>query len=232
MTPDGSGAARATVLVVDDERGVTEGLTLVLRRQRYEVLAAQSGQEALSVLARKRVDVIVSDHDMPGMSGSELLAIVSREFPGTARIVLTGKATVDTAAAAINDGRICRFLFKPCKPADLVAAVEGALSESAVAAAAARLLEVARQQSVRRWEPAAAPGKERVGSIDPDRLATLSLREREVFDLLVDGLRVSQIAKALFIAQATVRNHVKAIFQKLDVHSQQDLVAMSRGLPR
>ena len=63
-------------------------------------------------------------------------------------------------------------------------------------------------------------------------LATLSAREREIFDLLLDGLRLAQVAQSLFISRETVRNHLKAIFHKLDVHSQTELIGKGRGLVR
>jgi DNA-binding CsgD family transcriptional regulator len=68
-----------------------------------------------------------------------------------------------------------------------------------------------------------------VGGFDPQLLATLSLREREVFGLIVDGLRISQIAEALFISPHTARNHLKMIFEKLDVHSQTEVLDRTRG---
>jgi two-component system nitrate/nitrite response regulator NarL len=70
-----------------------------------------------------------------------------------------------------------------------------------------------------------------IGTFNVDVLTTLSNRERDVFDLLVDGLRVSQIAKALFISEQTIRNHLKSIFGKLDVHSQAELLSKGRGHP-
>ena len=63
----------------------------------------------------------------------------------------------------------------------------------------------------------------------PELLAMLSEREREVFNLLADGQRLSQIAGSLFISRHTARNHLKAIFRKLDVHSQTEMMDRSRG---
>jgi DNA-binding NarL/FixJ family response regulator len=68
-----------------------------------------------------------------------------------------------------------------------------------------------------------------IGAFSADVLTTLSNRERDVFDLLIDGLRVSQIAKALFVSEQTVRNHLKSVFGKLDVHSQTELLSKGRG---
>jgi DNA-binding CsgD family transcriptional regulator len=67
------------------------------------------------------------------------------------------------------------------------------------------------------------------GDFAAEAMRLLSPREREVFDLLVEGYRVSQIAKMLFRSDHTVRNHLKAIFHKLEVSSQEDLVARARS---
>jgi DNA-binding NarL/FixJ family response regulator len=228
----------ATILLVDDERLVTQGLTAILRTSRYQVFVAQSGLEAIATLRRKVVDVIVVDDCMPGMSGSELLAVVSREFPDTARLMLTGRATVDVAARAINEGKVCRFLQKPCKPAELLTALEEALRVSTMARVSSRLLEVARAED-RRDDSAPVLAERRaasqhapLGEFTAGQLETLSSREREVLGLVVDGLRLSQVAKALFISPHTAKNHLKAVFGKLGVHAQTELLAKGRGRVR
>ena len=203
-----TGLAEAVVLVVDDERLVTESLTVLLHRRAGKVLSASSGREALDLLARHHVDVIVSDEHMPGMSGSDLLAVCKRDFPHAARIMLTGLASLDHAVKSINGSRIGRYLQKPVLAKDLHAALEGVLHERG---------------------GAAAPARSAAGGFDPEVIATLSQREREIFGLLVDGLRVAQVAGELFISRETVRNHLKAIFGKLDVHSQPELIDRGRG---
>ncbi len=228
----------ATVLLVDDERNVTEGIAVLLRRDPYETLCAHSADEALAILARCAVDVVVADESMPGTTGSELLRIVAQRFPGSARIMLTGNATLEVALKAINDGKICRLLRKPCRPDDLRRAIAEAVQASVAAAATERILDIARLETARHGDgpPAASHGRDhssrRFGCLDGPALESLSTRELEVLALIVDGQRVGQLAKALFISQHTVRNHLKAIFRKLDVHSQEELVARSRGLRR
>ena len=202
--------ARATVLLVDDESRVTESLELVLRRHVREVVSANSAAQGLACLARQRVHAIVSDQHMPGMAGSDFLAVAARDYPLCARIMLTGRGTLDDAVRAINHGKVCCYLQKPVQPGDLVEALTEALVESDAGSAVPT-------------SPSA---------FEPGRVATLSTREREIFSLLVEGLRVGQVATTLFISRETVRNHVKAIFQKLDVHSQAELIGKGRGLLR
>lgn len=119
------------ILLVDDEPLITTTLKRVLRKKPYDICTAHSGAEALQLLTRKPADVIVSDERMPGMSGSEFLAVARRQHPDAARIILTGYADIEAAIRAINEGAICRFLTKPCQEDDLVLAISEALQQKA-----------------------------------------------------------------------------------------------------
>jgi len=234
----------ATVLLVDDEKQVTDGLNAILHCEPYEVVAANSALEALALLQRRDVDVVVSDERMPRMTGSQFLAVVAKDYPNTARIILTGHATLEAAVVAINEGRICRLLQKPCKPVELRAAIAEALQTAAVTRTASQFMDIARFENRNLLPPASdmTSADERTprttqtglhlgcGGFSHAEMARLSEREREVFGLLVDGLRVGQVAKALFVSEHTVRNHLKSIFDKLDVHSQSELLGKGRGL--
>jgi response regulator RpfG family c-di-GMP phosphodiesterase len=118
--------ARPRVVCVDDDPQVLSGLSLHLRR-RYEVETAMSGAAALELLARQPpAAVLISDMRMPGMNGAELLAKASVSHPQTTRVLLTGHAELDSAISAVNNGRIFRFLVKPCPPPELLATVDAA----------------------------------------------------------------------------------------------------------
>lgn len=136
------------VLLVDDEARVTQALRRALRQEDYDVMTAASANEALAVLAGEKVDVIVSDEQMPGMSGSELLGVVRREYPETMRIILTGHASLEAAIRSINAAQIFRFLVKPCKGADLAATIRKALQQKKLLAQSFRLLKILQRQSV------------------------------------------------------------------------------------
>ena len=118
--------AASTLLLVDDESSVLSALKRVLRRLNYRVLTAGGGEEALDVLARNEVGVILTDQRMPGMSGIELLARVRRMHPRTVRMVLSGYTDIDSLTEAINRGELYRFLAKPWEEEDLVAAIRDA----------------------------------------------------------------------------------------------------------
>jgi DNA-binding NtrC family response regulator len=116
-----------TVLLVDDDAVVLHCLARILQNQPYQLYTARSGTEAVNVLEARRVDVIVSDERMPGMSGTDLFAWVAMYYPGVVRIMLTGRATMETAIRAINEGGVHYFFTKPCNEAHLAVVIRKAL---------------------------------------------------------------------------------------------------------
>jgi two-component system, probable response regulator PhcQ len=120
-------AMNHVVLLVDDDNNLLHGLARALHKQPYQLYTARSAKEAMLVLKSHPVDVIVADEQMPGMSGSDLLAWVAQKYPEVARIVLTGQATTETAIRAINQCAVFRFFSKPCKDVQLALAIRAAL---------------------------------------------------------------------------------------------------------
>jgi DNA-binding NtrC family response regulator len=116
-----------TVLIVDDEVEVLDSLRRTLRDEGYRILTAPSAAEALPLLAQGEIDLIVSDIEMPDMSGTELVSFVRRTYPDVVRILLTGDASLETAMRAINDGEVHRYLTKPWDKAVLRETIRQAL---------------------------------------------------------------------------------------------------------
>lgn len=119
---------RPTVLLVDDEQTILNSLARLLGEQPYDVLLANSGEQALAIMAERSVDLIVSDARMPGMDGAALLAQVYSLYPDTTRIILSGHAELDTLVNAINEGHVHRYIAKPWANEDLVMAVRQSLT--------------------------------------------------------------------------------------------------------
>ncbi|MBU0719280.1 MAG: response regulator [Planctomycetes bacterium] len=138
---------RHAVLLIDDEPNVLDGLTRVLRKEPYEILTANSAEEAARLLENRRVDLIISDEEMPGMSGTEFLGRVAQEYPDTVRIVLTGNPTLPAALRAINEGKVYQFFTKPCNEIDLAITIRRALEQKDLLAKSRDLLEVTKRQS-------------------------------------------------------------------------------------
>ena len=119
------------ILLVDDE----ERLLSALRRRlsgEFEIVTATSGSQALELIdADSEIAVIVADMQMPEMNGIELLKQVKTKAPAIRRLMLTGNADLETAIAAINEGKVMRFLRKPCDADVLKSALSHALTEYA-----------------------------------------------------------------------------------------------------
>ncbi len=137
-----------TVLLVDDDPHLLAALRRALRSEPYEVLLAETAGAALWLLASDRVDVLVTDQRMPGMSGAEFLAKVRAEYPHVISIMLTGHADLATAISAINAGEVYRFFTKPCDAGSLATAIRQALQLKTLIRQARRLLDTVRRQAV------------------------------------------------------------------------------------
>ncbi len=116
------------VLLVDDEAHLTRALQAAFRRQPFDVLVADSAMEAIGILTREQIEVLITDEMMPGMLGSELIVHSRRLCPDTVRIILTGQASTESAIRALNDGRAFRFLLKPFSPEMLAEVIAEALA--------------------------------------------------------------------------------------------------------
>ena len=103
---------KPSVLLVDDESRVIRTLKILLRTQ-FEIFTATRGREALEILQKRVIHVLVSDQRMPEMSGVQLLARVKEISPNTMRIMLTGYSDTDAIVASINQGEVFRFINKP-----------------------------------------------------------------------------------------------------------------------
>jgi signal transduction histidine kinase len=111
-------ASQHTVLVVDDEPASVRAVRRALAEEN-RVLTAGSGPEGLRLLAAERVALIVADHRMPEMTGTEFLAESAARCPDTIRVLLTGYTDVDTVIGAINAGHVYYYLTKPWEPREL-----------------------------------------------------------------------------------------------------------------
>jgi EAL domain-containing protein (putative c-di-GMP-specific phosphodiesterase class I)/ActR/RegA family two-component response regulator len=115
----GRDATQRAVLLVDDEPNVLRSLQRALRRDGYTTYTATNALEGLDVLARERIQVVVSDQRMPGTSGTEFLSKVREMYPDTVRMILSGYTDLATVTEAINRGAIYKFLTKPWDADDL-----------------------------------------------------------------------------------------------------------------
>lgn len=139
-------APKFSILLVDDEHNVLMSLRRIFHEENYEILLASSSKEALEILAVRSVNLIVSDHRMPGMSGAQLLKIVKERWPDTIRIMLTGYADVQSIMGAVNEGAVYKFITKPWNDEDLRLTVSLALQQYILIQENRKLREITKKQ--------------------------------------------------------------------------------------
>jgi DNA-binding NarL/FixJ family response regulator len=232
----------ARVLLVDDEPEVIAGLKAALYKEPYELLSTSDPLEALSIVESQPIDCIVSDERMPAMEGAELVKRVRAVDPAIVRIILTGQGDFESAVSAINDGAVFRYLVKPFQARVLADTIREGLQAKIHNEVRQRVWDGARTQfaAVAGYEAAFAdlgvpeesltrdisPIATRVSVRSGDEWKHLSERERQIVDALLIGEDAKTAARKLAISVHTVRNHLKAIYRKLSVHSQLELVSL------
>lgn len=138
------------VLFVDDEPAVLQGLNRALHNATFRRHFAESAFQALELIDSGDIDIVVADEQMPGMSGSDFLAIVRNRHPQIIRIILSGHASLERVIAAINTGQIHRFLTKPIEPGHLLEILEEHLT--ALRLQATKMALSSRTDTIGRWE--------------------------------------------------------------------------------
>ena len=138
--PNADEARAYGILIVDDEEAILESLELTLGIE-YRVFTAASAEAGLEILDREDIALVISDQVMPGMSGVEFLEKVIERNPRATRMMLTGYADMPSLIAAINEGRIWRYIPKPWEPDDLRIAVKRGLEVYALSSENAQLAD-------------------------------------------------------------------------------------------
>lgn len=202
------------MLLVDDHRMFTELLAQQLRKYGdIEVTGvAHTAAEALSTARDDPPDVAVLDYRLPDGDGATLAAELHRDHPRLRMVMLSGYQDEATLREAVGAG-CCGFITKDYAVDEVVASVRTASAGGAPISSAllARL----------------------VSSLSKDGehiRGSLTARELQVMQILVEGVSNRAIAERLFISSHTVRNHVQRIITKLDVHSKLEAVAVATRL--
>lgn len=204
------------VLLVDDQALVRAGFAMVIDSQddMKVVAQAENGREAVNTVAAQAVDVILMDIRMPVLDGlsatAEIMALGdARKLPHVPTvIVLTTFDTDEYALSALRSGA-SGFLLKDARPEVLLDSIRQAHTGGAVIAPSTtrRLLQTVIA------EP--APPTEQA-----QKLERLTAREREVFQLIAQGKSNAEIGDELFMAEPTVKTHVRNILAKLEVRDR------------
>jgi DNA-binding NarL/FixJ family response regulator len=201
-----------TVVLADDHRMLREGLRRSLEEHGLKVLGeAADGREAVELALELGPDVVLMDLSMPALDGIAATRLVRQRAPETQVVILTMHSDDDSLARAIRAGA-AGYLVKDCSTDEVVDAIEKVASGDVTLSPelAASMLE----------EDAGEP--------------VISAREREVLQLIADGLSPTEVAGSLYISAKTVKNHLTSIYQKLDSRDRTQAVvrAVRMGIIR
>jgi DNA-binding NarL/FixJ family response regulator len=226
-TPPG----RIRVLIADDQRVVREGLgMLVSLIDEVEVVgSASNGAEAVRLAEAHHPDVILMDLRMPDVDGVAATADLRQRLPGARVLVLTTYAD-DTAILSALRAGAAGYLTKDASAEQIETAIRAvhAGQTHLDPAVQARLVATITSSTV---EPAPGPAPDQAGRTGPPP-AGLTSREAEVLTLLASGLSNAEIAKRLFLSNATVKTHINRIFAKTGARDRAQAVrfAYQHGL--
>jgi DNA-binding NarL/FixJ family response regulator len=212
------------VLIVDDDDLMRAGLKSVLASDESVQVIGEigDGRAAVQSTREQRPDVVLMDIRMPGLDGIAATREVLAASPAVKVVMLTTFEEDDYIFGALNAGA-SGFLLKRTRPEELIAAIH------TIAAGDSLLSPSVTRRVIDRM--AGAPQV----SIAPNRrLDSLTLREREVLELVARGLSNAEIAAALFVEESTVKSHVKRILMKLGLRDRVQAVifAYESGVTR
>ena len=195
-----------TCLIVDDHEVVREGLRLSLSRAPHirVIGEAADGESAVALAERRRPNVVIMDVRMPGMDGLEATKLLTQRVPDSAVLIFTAYSERSLLSRGLESGAK-GYILKEAPHETLIRAIEKvAGGESFIDPA---------------LMPAFLSGK--------DREDMLTGREREILQLLADGMSNADVAQRLFISQETVKSHVRHILAKLEADTRTHAVAIA-----
>jgi DNA-binding NarL/FixJ family response regulator len=199
-------ADEISVLIVDDHEVVREGLRLsLLRSPQIRVVGeAPDGETAIALAERRRPDVVIMDLRMPGMDGIEATEEIIKRVPDAAVIVFTAYSERALLARSLESGAK-GYILKEAPHETLLRAIDKvAAGETFV-------------------DPALMPNLIQ----GRDGGDSLTQREREILQLLAEGMSNADVAGRLFISQETVKSHVRHILVKLEADTRTQAVAIA-----
>jgi DNA-binding NarL/FixJ family response regulator len=206
-----SAAGVLTVLVVDDQPIVREGLAGMLRDAGYVVFEASDGEYAIEIASSARPELVVMDLLMPGISGIEAAERIVTQNPATRVLMLADTDSAETVRAAIKAG-VASYLTKAVATRDFL------LDALRRTVAGERVFAPAGLVDALVHDPTQVP---------PSGEVRLTSREREIITLAAEGAANSAIATALGLSSRTVENHLARMYKKLGVTSRTQLARVA-----
>ena len=203
------------LMIVDDHLLIRAGMKLLLRNTpAYTVTAeAESGEEALRLLAEQPIDLVIMDISMPGMGGLACIREIRAHYPAVKILVLSMHEDEEYIYKAMQYGAM-GYLPKTSADDELFDALE-ALAEGR------RYLSPNAQQSL--MDIMFRPAEE----AEEDPRSLLTAREKEIFDELIRGYTITEIAERLHLSVKTVDTHKSHIYAKLNCRRRSELVSLA-----
>ncbi len=200
------GTSEITCLIVDDHEVVREGLRLSLSRAPHirVVGEAADGESAVALAERRRPDVVIMDVRMPVMDGLEATKLLSEKVPETSVLIFTAYSERSLLSRGLESGAK-GYVLKEAPHETLLRAIEKVAGGEGYV------------------DPALMPAF--LTGRDKDDM--LTGREREILQLLADGMSNADVATKLFISQETVKSHVRHILAKLEADTRTHAVAIA-----
>jgi two-component system, NarL family, response regulator NreC len=209
-----------TIILADDHHIVRQGVKALLENEKdFEVVGeASDGITVLTITGRLKPDILVLDLMMPGLNGLEVTRRVTKVSPATKTIILSMYMNEPYVIEALRNGAY-GYILKESNISDLIRAIRE------VAAGRHYLSPPLSERAIEAY-------LEKTKGASLDLYDTLTTREKEVFQLAVEGYGNVDIATRLFISARTAETHKANMMRKLSLHSQTDLIkyAVKRGM--
>ncbi|ASJ56468.1 two-component system sensor histidine kinase/response regulator [Brevibacillus formosus] len=214
----GQGSIR--LLIVDDQVMIADSLQQILSQQDNFIVVgtASDGQEALEQCERHQPDIVLMDVHMQGMNGLEAFLQMKERWPNMKIVVMTTFEDSVQAATALEHGAE-GYMLKSTRPKEMMEAMKliysgGTWLDQSIAT---RVFEEMKRQ------------REQLEKYSPNDPYGLTKREREILQLLSDGLRYKSIATKLYLSEGTVRNYCSTLYSKLGVSNREEAIELARN---
>lgn len=199
------------LLLTDDHVIVRDGIKTLLKNEpNIRVVAeASNGQEALNILNKNEIDVVLLDINMPGLDGLKASAIINKKYPKVKMIALTMYQEMNMVETMFKNGSKA-YLLKSCSRDELVNAINGVMN-------GIEYLDEQLRTDFADYLNKPLKKSEHTGP-------SVSKREKEVLQLISEEMTTSEIAKQLFISVTTVETHRKNMLKKLGLRNTAGLM--------
>lgn len=175
-----------SLLIIDDEPDVIKALTRLFRRE-YNVFSSTDAEEGLEIMEKEKIQVIISDQRMPGITGVEFFSKIKVKYPDAVKLILTGYSDIEAVKDAINKGQVFRYVTKPWDPYELENIIKEAFDKSDLIAKNRELM-ISLQEANENLE---AKVKERTRELESlnIKLSELNLEKNKYIGMVTHDLR-------------------------------------------